>query len=372
MQFSGFIRSVKGVSKKLLHKRNIIIVSEHQTTHYAISGRVQLLCVTALTACVGLSSYMTGGYMAQQTVLEQKDETIKSVANSRIETNFQYLGPSLQAQNLAPVSKSYAAPDLTDPSYNMAAIDQDKLVARIAMLETRVRELKDKNQQIIQTVRERTHGKIADLEDVIRKTGLDPKQMQKTFQKSADNSGLAPRVKALGGPQGGPFIPDDVTQSAALPEDIFAPLDQMMALSRLVDTLPLSSPVGNANTQSLFGRRIDPFTGRLAFHAGLDLTGPAGAKVMATNAGRITAAGYSGAYGNMVDIDHGNGLSTRYGHLSSVSVRPGQPVNKGQVIGIQGSTGRSTGAHVHYEVRYRDQPIDPANFLKAGAYVSQN
>jgi murein DD-endopeptidase MepM/ murein hydrolase activator NlpD len=91
--------------------------------------------------------------------------------------------------------------------------------------------------------------------------------------------------------------------------------------------------------------------------------------VYATNAGRVTFSGWKGAYGNAVDVNHGLGFSTRYGHLRSMLVRPGQMVKKGQLIGVQGSTGRSTGNHVHYEVRLNDRALNPTNFLKAGNYV---
>jgi murein DD-endopeptidase MepM/ murein hydrolase activator NlpD len=123
---------------------------------------------------------------------------------------------------------------------------------------------------------------------------------------------------------------------------------------------------------SQFGRRIDPFTGRLAFHSGLDMAGPTGSKIYATADGKVEFTGRQGAYGIMVDIAHGFGLSTRYAHLSQILVEDGQAVKKGQVIAIQGSTGRSTGAHLHYEVRYKDQPLDPRKFLNAGRYVQKS
>jgi murein DD-endopeptidase MepM/ murein hydrolase activator NlpD len=107
----------------------------------------------------------------------------------------------------------------------------------------------------------------------------------------------------------------------------------------------------------------------MAFHSGVDLAGPEHAKVLATNDGKVEFAGWQSAYGNMVDIKHQYGLSTRYAHLERVLVQPEQWVKKGQVIGIQGSTGRSTGHHLHYEVRYQGRAINPNNFLKAGENV---
>jgi murein DD-endopeptidase MepM/ murein hydrolase activator NlpD len=152
---------------------------------------------------------------------------------------------------------------------------------------------------------------------------------------------------------------------------MFDNLDKLAMLKQIISNLPLAYPISNPEMQSTFGRRVDPFTGHLAFHSGLDMSGPAGTKIFSTADGKVSSAGYNGAYGNAVDIDHGYGVSTRYGHMSRILVKEGQEVHKGDLIGIQGSTGRSTGPHVHYEVRYRGQAMDPKNFLDAGRYVSQ-
>jgi murein DD-endopeptidase MepM/ murein hydrolase activator NlpD len=112
--------------------------------------------------------------------------------------------------------------------------------------------------------------------------------------------------------------------------------------------------------------RVDPFLGTPAMHTGLDLHGATGDPVRATADGTVVAAGWNGGYGRVVDIDHHNGLSTRYGHLSSVEVRVGQPVKRGQVVGKVGSTGRSTGPHLHYETRLKGEAVDPQKFLRAG------
>jgi murein DD-endopeptidase MepM/ murein hydrolase activator NlpD len=121
-----------------------------------------------------------------------------------------------------------------------------------------------------------------------------------------------------------------------------------------------------------FGVRTDPFTGSLAMHTGLDLHGETGDPVRATADGTVTAAGWGGGYGRVVDIDHGNGLTTRYGHLSAIDVRAGQSVKAGQIIGKVGSTGRSTGPHLHYETRLRKEAVDPQKFLRAGQRLDAN
>lgn len=137
--------------------------------------------------------------------------------------------------------------------------------------------------------------------------------------------------------------------------------------TRALATVPIRKPVkGTVDMSSPFGVRTDPFLGRPAMHTGIDLRGDYGEPVRATADGRVTVAGWDGGYGNMVEINHGNGLATRYGHLSEIDVKVGQRVRVGQVIGRIGSTGRSTGPHLHYETRVRDEPVDPQKYLRAG------
>jgi murein DD-endopeptidase MepM/ murein hydrolase activator NlpD len=112
--------------------------------------------------------------------------------------------------------------------------------------------------------------------------------------------------------------------------------------------------------------RMDPFLGRPAVHTGIDLRGETGEPVRATATGHVTIAGREGGYGNMVEINHGNGLATRYGHLSQINVKIGQVVRIGEVVGRIGSTGRSTGPHLHYETRINGDAVDPQKFLRAG------
>lgn len=120
--------------------------------------------------------------------------------------------------------------------------------------------------------------------------------------------------------------------------------------------------LGKINNE--FGFRRNPFGGsRYEFHAGLDIDGERGDTVVAPANGIIIKAGWQGGYGNMIEIDHGNGLTTRYGHLSKIEIQVGDTINRGQIIGLIGSTGRSTGPHLHYELRVNDKPINPRRFL---------
>lgn len=122
-------------------------------------------------------------------------------------------------------------------------------------------------------------------------------------------------------------------------------------------------PVRKGWLSSPFGRRIDPFTGRVAWHEGIDFAAPDGSDIIATAAGVVIFAGQKLGYGNMVEIDHGNGYTTRYAHAKKVLVKKGDIINKGERVALVGSTGRSTGPHVHFEVRKNRRALDPAKYI---------
>ncbi len=176
-----------------------------------------------------------------------------------------------------------------------------------------------------------------------------------------------------GGNAGGPFVgpaadrknADPSLQLASLGTDLERLRDMRAALRRL----PLRAPLDEFSVMSPFGMRRDPFNGQLAMHGGIDLAAPPRTPVLATAAGRIVTAGWNGEYGNMVEIEHDFGLSTRYGHMTRIDVRVGQRVERRQTVGLLGSTGRSTGPHVHYEVLVDGRSVDPARFLEAARHV---
>jgi murein DD-endopeptidase MepM/ murein hydrolase activator NlpD len=170
---------------------------------------------------------------------------------------------------------------------------------------------------------------------------------------------------------GGPFVPLKLGRGAgSFERQLYRVHVARSNLDRLTLTLgsvPLRKPVaGEIDLSSGFGVRTDPFVGRPAMHTGLDIRGSSGEPVHATANGKFESAGWSGGYGKMVEIDHGNGFSTRYGHLSEIDVKRGQKVRIGQIVGRVGSTGRSTGPHLHYETRIDGDAVDPQKFLRAG------
>ena len=171
--------------------------------------------------------------------------------------------------------------------------------------------------------------------------------------------------------EGGPFVPVPEAQKFdASFAELDAALTRLQTMRETSEQLPLSAPLTSSVVSSPFGVRPDPFFGRSAMHTGIDFVAASGTDVSATAPGKVIQAGFSGGYGQMVEVDHGGGVTSRYGHLSSILVSVGDRVSPGNVIGKVGTTGRSTGPHLHYEIRRGGEAVNPDRFLRAGRKIS--
>jgi murein DD-endopeptidase MepM/ murein hydrolase activator NlpD len=182
---------------------------------------------------------------------------------------------------------------------------------------------------------------------------------------------FAPQVVAMGGPF---EAADSAEAEADLRADmqfrsLFMTWKKLDSLEQGVIAIPSAFPVEHLAFTSNYGVRTDPFRGTAAMHAGVDIPGPVGTPIYATADGIVDRAERAGGYGNMVEINHGKGIQTRYGHLSKILVAPFTRVHRGQLIALMGSTGRSTGPHLHYEVRIDGHAVNPVPFLQTADYL---
>jgi murein DD-endopeptidase MepM/ murein hydrolase activator NlpD len=212
----------------------------------------------------------------------------------------------------------------------------------------------------LSSVEDGMESRVRRMRGVITDLGLDMTQLE----------AATPRIG-----MGGPYVPVKLAADAGPFERQLYQINitraQMERLNRTLALVPYRKPViGEVEFTSGFGVRSDPFLGRPAMHTGLDFRASMGDPVRATANGKVASSGWAGGYGRMVEIDHGNGLSTRYGHLSEIGVKVGDAIKIGQVIGAVGSTGRSTGPHLHYETRIDGEAVDPQKFLRAGVRLS--
>lgn len=233
--------------------------------------------------------------------------------------------------------------------------DRGRLQAHSEELQGRLASLQHGQQEVLERLSARTAGSIGEIKSLIARTGLDPERLL----SDGAASGL-----------GGPFVEIQEEQRSDLQiAALNNHIDQWDELQQVLRRLPFSAPVDNYVKMSPFGRRQDPINGKLAMHYGVDFAASPKAPILSAAPGVVAFVGTNGSYGRMVEIDHGMGIRTRYGHMSSTSVRKGQTVGYRQPIGVIGSSGRSTGLHLHYEVLVKDKPYDPMRFIEAGKDV---
>lgn len=206
----------------------------------------------------------------------------------------------------------------------------------------------------------RTRVQIEEIVRVLRSTGLAPERVLSSRASGAGGPFVAPAVDGSG-----VGFPAASLQLASLGAD----LERLREMRGALRKLPFGAPLEEFAVMSPFGVRRDPFNGQLAMHSGLDMSAPMRTPVLATAPGRVTFAGWNGEYGNLVEIQHDFGIATRYGHLTRIDVRVGQRVERRQTVGLLGSTGRSTGPHVHYEVVVDGRTVDPARYVEAIRHV---
>ena len=246
---------------------------------------------------------------------------------------------------------------------NRALFDGNRMRRHINDLETRLGELQEAELQSVQRLTDRTVAYIESVEKVVRLTGL-------TADRLLEADTGSPRG------QGGPFI---AVEPDALPADrlkanlstLDARLQHSLALESVMRKVPLSAPLDSFSITSRFGKRRDPINRKWAAHYGVDLGSVFKSPVYVTAPGVVTYAGWSGKYGKVIEVEHGAGIKTRYGHLHKILVKKGRRLKFRDKIGLLGSTGRSTGAHLHYEILFKGKAKNPMKFIKAGRHVFQ-
>jgi murein DD-endopeptidase MepM/ murein hydrolase activator NlpD len=241
--------------------------------------------------------------------------------------------------------------------------ERAKMAGEVGGLRQQLTALQESQANFVANLAERTRGNVDMMEKTVAMTGLD---VNKLLQTVSEESG-----------EGGPFIPATTAPSGDEGEQkllasvatLGDQVDRWEKLQLILRSLPLTAPIDSYYISSSYGTRLDPFNGARALHEGVDMVSKLRSEVLATAPGTVKFAGWKGGYGRVVEIDHGLGIVTRYAHLYAINVKVGDVVDYRQEIGKLGSSGRSSGPHVHFEVRYNGRPLDPMAFLKAGRYV---
>jgi murein DD-endopeptidase MepM/ murein hydrolase activator NlpD len=349
------------LSERLFAPRELILRSDGEVSYLRLSSRAQKVAAGLAAATVAWGLFATASYVVDQHRLAAKDRTIASheLAYRDLEAEFtQALDERARLEaEIAGLSRSL--------SNEIEA--GGKLAQRRAALEReatglrhRLANLREAHQRVIERLRDLAMARADAIEDTIATTGLDADRLISSVAQTR-----------LG--RGGPEIPIrevvGLERHAALTDatvGLNKQWSRLFALTEVRRFLPLTAPLGQYWISSAYGERADPFTGKQSLHSGMDMVAPIGSAIRATAPGRVAFAGKRNRYGRLIVIDHGHGITTRYAHLGKILIEAGAWVERGQRIATLGNSGRSTGPHLHYEVRFRDRTLNPARFLEAG------
>ena len=310
-----------------------------------------------------LSAAVQQAFATIDQVADERDRLraavdVRDLRIAEADTRTAELEDLLRHAQLAAVNLSTARDQLADRN--------GTLVGQVDRLNRDLTQLETSQESLFAELRARSEAYVVDVEEGLSYTGLDVDGLIEQLQEDIQ--------PARGGPML-PVIPNALLDSSGWSDadDLIDAVDRAAELRDVVNRLPISMPIfDDFRVTSGFGVRRDPFTGRPARHTGQDFAAPMRTSVFSTAPGDVTFAGRRGAYGNMVEIDHGLGLKSRYAHLNAILVEEGDRVLTGQEIGLVGNTGRSTGPHLHYEIWVDGAPRNPNDFLRAGQHVFQD
>ncbi|MBO9561037.1 MAG: M23 family metallopeptidase [Caulobacter sp.] len=369
--------------EELFPERHLYVRSGGEMRGYVFSTGKQLMCATGIAAAALWMGVCTAAMMVNALSVSSTDQVV-------IKQKAYY--ERLNADRQARLNSAVAQLSATSGSLDELASSVEKRHAGLALLLSDFKGVPGAAQALQIS---KPHKLGASPIERIQATRMDQERLidaAETFAKSrAERLRLAMRMAGLdagsftgrgGSSLGGPLIEAKDPRALAAVLDVdeeFAgriqhaatDMSDMRQLSAASQRLPFYRPTNNPALSSSYGVRFDPFTHRPAFHSGLDFPGSFYTPIMATAPGVVSFVGVRSGYGNVVEIDHGQGFKTRYAHLQASSVRVGQRVAIGQRIAAMGSTGRSTGPHLHYEVWVNGRAQNPNRFLKAGEYVQQ-
>src|SRR5262245_16626890 len=286
--------------------------------------------------------------LRRQTALEQRATTLNTLPDLSITGAIRPAGPS-EGGRIKPAPMNDSAVPVSVPGRRAGSV-----AGELTRLTTKLDRVEAQQSATLHAIEQSYDARARRIRGVLTELGVDA-------GKAASNAA------GTGGPFVAPRLQSDPGAFERQIQRVGLARAQVDRLTRTLGNVPVRRPVtGEIDPSSAFGMRIDPFLRAPAMHTGLDMRGDIGDPVRATANGTVTIAGWQGGYGKMVEVDHGNGVSTRYGHLSSIDVAVGKVVRTGQIVGRLGSTGRSTGPHLHYETRVDGEAVDPLKFLRAG------
>jgi murein DD-endopeptidase MepM/ murein hydrolase activator NlpD len=361
--------------RKFFTTRDFIFHDGRDLRRFSIAGRTQavIACVAALTVTfsgygvvqAAMGAIVVSGVAGKDSSPEARmAEMSKQVQQMRADVDAAKQAAKLHAARVeqrqalitavstGKADRAKIGAPLPETSARTSAVTEEVLEP--------LRRLEAKQLAVASQVRAAGEARYEQTAAQIRRLGLSPERYVRTVQ-----GGMGGEFEAADGDDGATAVDADAQFRA-----LFLTWQRLDTLEQTVISIPSMQPVDHLQFTSTFGVRSDPFRGTAAMHAGVDIPGAIGTPIYATADGIIGYAGVRGGYGNMVEISHGRGIQTRYGHMSKILVEANTRVRRGQMIGLMGSTGRSTGSHLHYEVRVDGKAVNPIPFLQSGDYLT--
>ncbi|OFW80974.1 MAG: hypothetical protein A2887_01685 [Alphaproteobacteria bacterium RIFCSPLOWO2_01_FULL_40_26] len=379
---SALLKGLLRLYRLIFTKRTILFVTNEKIRSITL-GPIMQACIFLFVAWIANLFMQSLHYDEIVSAKANEINKLKTV-NAYFQSQFENANDKLKKVNeylISITGINHNASSSKENNFKQPeSFEEDDLSRRDKQTLNQIKNVEDQFSDIQMIARTR----IKKIESAIAITGLNIKKIPSKELWQAEKSVSAKNFSNQGGPENNDDSLETALQAIPLSDKndyierhlqtlkFNSEIDYLMVLERLANIMPLSRPMKNYYISSSFGRRADPITRRHALHHGLDFVGVTNEKIVSPSLGKVVLAGKFSNYGNAVVIDHGFGITTRYGHLAMVKVGTGQIVKKGDVIAIQGNTGRSTGPHLHYEVRYKNIPLNPKKFLEAGDALFNN
>ena len=417
-------QSIRQFIKNVFPERSAILYDRGVVSRRRLSSNLQLflsVCLISLMSWMGYTSYVYFKYKdimednaSKVEVAQEQYKQILAVVNA-YESQISTINDKIDSQNAVFAKKLKNVNALSETEKKTFFREQQMLVAELGYFNNKIKNFTE-NQNFADFDSENVHYQYKKMEiqrDVAWKEQQRVRQRNKNLETAMKQiqvsyEGLLDKIEVLASDKlkgleekyaginrtldrlglknqevvlakvekeervasGGPFVPlkENTLPTTELTDKFNAVRSKVNlweGLSKMQEMLPLGTPVANMRITSTFGTRNDPFTGKKSQHNGIDFAGKTGTPLHSVSAGHVVRAGLRGAYGYTVEVSHGLGFSTLYAHLSKITVKVGDEIKERDIVGLAGSTGRSTGPHLHYELRYNSRPINPYTFIKA-------
>lgn len=383
--------------KKFFSEKEIIFRSQNRAKVLTISSKAQVVFWCVLMVIGAWSFYSYHIYNKSGVMVQAKSEELESTRNAYASLMGDFMSLQKNISNMLTDSKKTSSKDIEKYKRQASVVEDkikqlssenewassEKLKEKVALSEAILQrdiasserdELKRQMNELEDIIDELKQAEMEVLEKVSKISSKEISKIKSAFNEinvPLKKQGLYfnPQANRKNG-KGGLFEPEDAPKlqdkniSRKITE-IYKDVDDLEYYREIVQYVPLGKPVWSYWVTSPFGGRADPFNKKRARHKGVDLASRTGNKIKTMAKGKVTRAEYASGYGNLVEVDHGNGFKTKYAHMNKIYVKKGEYVDVNDVVGEVGNTGRSTGPHLHYEVLYRGVPVDPMPFMKA-------